>query len=105
MTQDWIPPFKELEIVKITDCQVGPTFPNWLRNLTLLTELTLENAEICGEIPRWLYNMSFKIFVLDLSHNKISGYLPKILNLSSWNFPEVNLAFNQFKGSIPLNLV
>ncbi|TKY65949.1 LRR receptor serine/threonine-protein kinase HSL2 [Spatholobus suberectus] len=100
VTQDWIPPFTQLFLLEIGDCQVGPTFPNWLRNLTFLNTVILKNAGISGEIPRWFYNMSSQISELDLSLNKISGYLPKILKFS--NFALVSLAFNQLEGSIPL---
>ncbi|KAL2341047.1 hypothetical protein Fmac_008987 [Flemingia macrophylla] len=99
--QDWIPPFRSLTYVEIRDCQVGPTFPNWLKNQDLL-EVILENVGISGEIPRWLYKMSSQFRQLDLSYNNISGYLPIELRL----FPSIssilNLSFNQLKGSIPL---
>ncbi|KAK7303028.1 hypothetical protein RJT34_13927 [Clitoria ternatea] len=102
VTQDWIPPFKNLHYVEIRDCEVGPTFPNWLRNQMTLVLLILENVGISEEIPSWLYNISSQISELDLSHNKISGHLPEKLNLSSSGYSIVNLAFNQLTGSIPL---
>ncbi|XP_061342674.1 receptor-like protein EIX2 [Gastrolobium bilobum] len=102
VTHDWVVPFKELYHVEIRDCQVGPTFPNWLGNQTFLREVILENTGILDEIPHWLYNMSPKINELDLSHNKISGYLTKEMNFSSTYSPTVDLSFNQLRGSIPL---
>ncbi|KAH1208364.1 Receptor-like protein EIX2 [Glycine max] len=102
VTQDWIPPFKHLYQVEIRDCQVGPTFPNWLRNQMSLENVILENVGISEEILGWLYNMSSHIEQLDLSHNKISRYLPKKMNFSSSNSPKVNFAFNQLKGPIPI---
>ncbi|KAL2336493.1 hypothetical protein Fmac_010939 [Flemingia macrophylla] len=97
VTQDWIPPFKKLDVVEIRDSQVGPTFPNWLRNQTFLDTIILQNAGISGEIPPWVY-VSSQFWQLDLSHNNISGHLSKIMNFSN----VVNLSFNQLKGSIPL---
>ncbi|KAL2336496.1 hypothetical protein Fmac_010942 [Flemingia macrophylla] len=97
VTQDWTQYIKNLFYVKISDCQVGPAFPNWLRNQKFLNTLILQNAGISGEIPSWLC-MFFQIWELDLSHNKISGHLSKITNVSNY----VNLSFNQLKGSIPL---
>ncbi|KAL1288975.1 hypothetical protein HN51_057431 [Arachis hypogaea] len=105
VTHDWVPRFHYLYNVEIRDCQVGPAFPNWLRNLkSLLNDivLVLENVGISEEIPLWLFNISSQIWQLDLSHNEIFGYLPKALNFSSSYSPTVNLAFNQLKGSIPL---
>ena len=46
--------------------------------------------------------MSSHIEQLDLSHHKISRYLPKKMNFSSSNSPKVNFAFNQLKGPIPI---
>lgn len=103
VTHDWVPPFKYLYYVEIRDCQVGPAFPNWLRSQRSLSEIFLENAGISGEIPPdWLHNVSSQIWHLDLSHNKISGYLPQEMNFSSSKSPTVDLAFNQLKGSVPL---
>jgi Leucine-rich repeat (LRR) protein len=103
VTNDWVPPFKNLFHVEISSCRVGPTFPYWLRNLKSLNEIILQNAGISGEIPHWwLYNMSSKIWHLDLSQNKISGYLPKKMNFTSSNSPKVDFSFNKLKGSIPL---
>ncbi|KAK7395183.1 hypothetical protein VNO78_15730 [Psophocarpus tetragonolobus] len=68
-----------------------------------MSVLILNNLGISRETPHWLYKMFFKIDELDLSHNKISGYISKL-----WNFSDsgvavwVDLAFNQLKGPIPL---
>ncbi|OIW20190.1 hypothetical protein TanjilG_06591 [Lupinus angustifolius] len=102
ISNDWVPPFKKLYHVEIHDCEVGPTFPSFLRNQTILREIIIQNAGISAEIPNWLYNMASQIWQLDLSHNKISGYLPKELNFSSDVRTLINLNFNQLKGSIPL---
>ncbi|CAJ2658752.1 unnamed protein product [Trifolium pratense] len=103
VTNDWAPPFKNLFHVEISGCQVGPTFPYWLRNLKSLNEIILQNAGISGETPHWwLYNMSSQILHLDLSHNKISGYFPKAMNFTSSNSPTVDFSFNKLKGSVPL---
>ncbi|KAL5161884.1 Receptor-like protein EIX2 [Glycine soja] len=106
-THDWIPPFKQLYYLKIHGCQVGPTFPNWLRNQTGLEYVILENAGISGEIPRWLYSMFSHIRELDLSHSKISGYLPKTLNFSIplWcTITALDLRNNSLSGTVPANI-
>ena len=102
VTNDWVPPFKNLHYVEIYGCHVGPTFPNWLRDQNSLREIILENAGISGEIPHWFYNMSSQIWDLDLSYNKISGYLPKEMNFSSSNNPKVDFSHNHLKGSIQI---
>jgi len=102
VTNDWVPPFKNLYYVEIRSCHVGPTFPNWLRNQIQLSVIILVNAGISIDIPHWLHNMSSQIRILNLSHNKISGYLPKEMNFTFSNSPTVDFSFNQLKGSVPL---
>jgi len=102
VTNDWVPPFKYLYYVEIRDCQVGPIFPNWLRNQIPLKEIILKNVGISREIPNWLYNMSSQIRNLDLSHNKLSGYLPKEMNFTSSNSPTVDFSYNHLKGSVQI---
>ncbi|AES64029.1 LRR receptor-like kinase [Medicago truncatula] len=102
VTNDWVPAFKNLSYVEIRDCKVGPTFPNWLTNQVQLNDIILENAGISGEIPHWLYNISSRIGILDLSRNKISDYLPKEMNFTSSNYPRVDFSHNQLKGSIQI---
>ncbi|KAK2447509.1 receptor protein EIX2 [Trifolium repens] len=102
VTNDWVPTFKDLSHVEISSCQIGPTFPNWLRDQNSLNEIILENAGISGKIPHWLYNMSSQISNLDLSHNNISGYFPEEMNFTSSNKPSIDFSFNQLKGSIRL---
>ncbi|GAU35562.1 hypothetical protein TSUD_384100 [Trifolium subterraneum] len=102
VTNDWAPPFKNLFYVEIRDCQVGPIFPNWLRYPIYLNVIILENVGIMGEIPHWLYNISHRIGNLDLSHNKINGYLPKEMNFTSSNYPRVDFSHNYLKGSVQI---
>ncbi|MCH87075.1 LRR receptor-like serine/threonine-protein kinase FLS2-like, partial [Trifolium medium] len=102
VTNDWFPPFNHLRHVEIRDCQVGPTFPKWLKDQRFLNEIILESAGISGVIPHWLYNMSSQISNLDLSHNKISGYFPKEMNFTSSNSPKIDFSFNYLKGPVPL---
>ncbi|AES64030.1 LRR receptor-like kinase family protein [Medicago truncatula] len=102
VTNNWVPPFKDLQYVEIRDCQIGPIFPNWLRNQIPLTEIILKNVGIFGEIPHWLYNMSSQIQNLDLSHNKLSGYLPKEMNFTSSKYPTVDFSYNRFMGSVQI---
>ncbi|CAJ2658757.1 unnamed protein product [Trifolium pratense] len=102
VTDDWVPPFKDLTYVEIRSCQVGSTFPDWLKTQIDLNEIILENAGIFGEIPHWLYNISSQIENLDLSHNKISGYLPKKMNFTSSNNPIVDFSHNHLKGSVQI---
>ncbi|XP_050276249.1 receptor-like protein EIX1 isoform X1 [Quercus robur] len=99
VTHDWIPPFS-LQNVYILDCQFNPTFPAWLRTQKELREIYLVNTAISDTIPNWLWNLSSQLEVLDLSHNKLMGNLPKSLNFSS--LKSVLLDFNHLEGPLPL---
>ncbi|XP_065624107.1 receptor-like protein EIX1 [Quercus suber] len=99
VTHDWIPPFS-LQYVKILGCQLNPTFPAWLRTQKELTEIQLVNTAISDTIPNWLWNLSSQLQILDLSHNKLTGNLPKSLNFSS--LESVLLDFNYLEGPLPL---
>ncbi|XP_030959113.1 receptor-like protein EIX2 [Quercus lobata] len=99
VTHDWIPPFS-LQNVYILDCQFNPTFPPWLRTQKELREIYLVNTAISDTIPNWLWNLSSQLEVLDLSHNKLMGNLPKSLNFSS--LKSVLLDFNHLEGPLPL---
>ncbi|KAL4638660.1 hypothetical protein ACB092_03G162200 [Castanea dentata] len=99
VTHDWIPPFS-LQYVKILDCQLNPTFPAWLRTQKELTEIHLVNTAISDTISNCLWNLSSQLVELDLSHNNLTGNLPKSLNLSSLR--RVYLDFNHLEGSLPL---
>ena len=102
VTNDWVPPFEDLDHVEISSCQVGPTFPMWLKDLNSLSEVILENVGISEVIPHWFYNMSSQISHLDFSHNKISGYFPKEMNFTASKSPTIDFSFNELKGSVPL---
>ena len=97
--RDWIPPFN-LFMLWISGCQVGPSFPAWLQNQTVLSYLTLSHAAISGTLPDSLANISLEIKKLDLSHNKLKGRLPDSLYPGSiW---VIDLSYNHFEGSVPL---
>lgn len=63
-------------------------------------DISLTNATILDKIPDWLWNLSSQIFNLDLSHNQLSGNIPRSLN-----FPlctSIDLSYNLLDGSLPL---
>jgi Leucine-rich repeat (LRR) protein len=102
VTNDWVPPFKNLYYVEIRDCQIGSIFPDWLKYQIHLRKIFLKNAGIFGEIPHWLYNISSQLENIDLSNNEISGCLPKEMNFTSSNYPRVDFSHNHLKGSVQI---
>ena len=53
--------------------------PNWLRNMTKLTELSLKSASLKEHIPEWLSELTGLTF-LDLGENDLSATIPQSLN-------------------------
>lgn len=98
---DWISRF-DLYTIQISGCQLGPTFPAWLRTQTKLTTITLANSGISDTVPNWFWKLFFpQIVELDLSGNNLKGDFSSSLYTGSslwW----VDLGFNQFEGSVPL---
>ncbi|KAK6281379.1 hypothetical protein POUND7_015204 [Theobroma cacao] len=101
LRHDWIPPFS-LSYIAISDCQLGPTFPAWLRTQNRIIQITLSSVGISDTIPVWLWRLSPRIFWMDLSQNQLRGKLPDSImfpfSVGAWT----NLGFNNLEGSIPL---
>ncbi|XP_064989727.1 receptor-like protein EIX1 [Musa acuminata AAA Group] len=80
--QSWVPPF-QLRLVYLTNCQLGPQFPEWLQFQTKMEELYLADCKIAGTMPAWFWNISSStIIFLDLSNNQIGGKLPSSLKFT-----------------------
>ena len=94
---EWIPPFS-LKYIDISNCDVSPMFPSWLRTQKTLYHITLKNVGISDTIPEWLWKLD--INWLDLSRNQLYGKLPNSLSFSSTAF-FVDLSFNRLVGRLP----
>ncbi|KAM7502796.1 hypothetical protein LguiB_001700 [Lonicera macranthoides] len=99
LSPDWVPPFS-LKRIYIYNYKLGPKFPKWLQTQTQLDIIFLTNASISEAIPSWLWKMSTRIRVLDLSHNQIGGILPSSLLFR--NGADIDLSFNSLEGPLPL---
>ncbi|MBA0856276.1 hypothetical protein Goshw_025936 [Gossypium schwendimanii] len=53
LSRDWVPSYSLSEIT-VSNCQLGPGFPTWLRTQVELSQLTLSVAGISDMIPVWL---------------------------------------------------
>ncbi|XP_065035339.1 receptor-like protein EIX2 [Musa acuminata AAA Group] len=97
--QSWVPPF-QLRLLDLTNCQLGPQFPEWLQFQTQIEELYLADCKIAGTMPAWFWNISSStITELDLSNNQIGGKLP-----SSFKFTKLETLYldsNRFEGPLP----
>ncbi|KAJ0970241.1 hypothetical protein J5N97_023118 [Dioscorea zingiberensis] len=98
MSSSWLPPF-QLKLIGLRLCKVGPKFPTWLQTQKDYGVLDLSNTKIEDVTPDWLWNLSSKILMLDLSYNLISGKLPATLEFVSISILDLNN--NKFEGLLP----
>ncbi|KAK9127429.1 hypothetical protein Syun_016226 [Stephania yunnanensis] len=105
LSSNWVCPFTKLSDLVLNNCQLGPLFPSWLRNLNRLGTIMLENVGISDKIPNWFPKTYPSLLVLDLSNNQISGTIP--LNINNETMPNLQfltLSSNLIEGSIPSSI-
>jgi len=83
------------------DFDQGP-FPELLRNLTEIRELSLKDTQRVGKIPDWIDELG-GLLLLDLDQNGFTGKIPESLgNLTKLKFLLLNR--NELTGSVPTEL-
>ncbi|XP_074355466.1 receptor-like protein EIX2 [Apium graveolens] len=100
----WSPPF-QLHSLRLSSCNVGPQFPQWLQNQRELEYLAISNGSIRDTIPDWFENVYSSVRFLDLSHNQITGNWFE--NMFESQLIYLDLSYNQLTGnvlSIPFEL-
>ncbi|KAL5568483.1 hypothetical protein UlMin_025058 [Ulmus minor] len=110
LSSNWIPPFDQLEVLRLSSCNVGAAFPKWIQTLRNLTDLAIAEANISDSIPDCFSGSISSLFVtplswlevLDLSNNSLSGELPNCWKQLDLNY--LNLANNHFSGKLPASL-
>ncbi|XWS69228.1 hypothetical protein CRYUN_Cryun04dG0161400 [Craigia yunnanensis] len=102
LRRDWIPIFS-LDDIAISNCQLGPIFPTWLRTQVDVSQLTLSSGGISDIIPDWFWSLTSRLlWWVDLSDNQLSGKLPDSGSFCYVVGAWVDLGFNLLEGSIPL---
>ncbi|KAK9107029.1 hypothetical protein Syun_023040 [Stephania yunnanensis] len=109
----WIPSFNDnLRALKLSNCQVGPSFPSWIRTLRNIYSISLKNSGISDALPDWFGELS-GLSDLDISFNQIKGRIPFEYRLNQSDsfslpqFPSLSTLFvtrNKLSGSIPSNI-
>ncbi|KAK8310313.1 hypothetical protein V6Z11_D02G178000, partial [Gossypium hirsutum] len=103
LNPDWVPSFSLYEIA-ISNCQLGPRFPTWLRTQVDAFEIILSGAGISDIIPVWFWNLTSRLWWVDLADKQFRGKLPGSVSFEFDNITGawVDLGFNRLEGSIPL---
>ncbi|CAL5443169.1 unnamed protein product [Camellia sinensis] len=90
-------PWKNLEILDLRSNLIQGQLP--VPPLSVLYFFFSQN-KLTGEIPSSICNASF-LYILDLSHNPLSGAIPQCLGHLSNVLYVLDLRFNAFQGNIP----
>ncbi|XP_056164076.1 receptor-like protein EIX2 [Syzygium oleosum] len=99
----WVPPF-QIQAISMSNCKVGPKFPNWLQTQKNISMLYMSNASISDEVPHWLPDILSNIEELDLSHNMLRGNISRIIGKNMSPLRQVLLSRNNLSGVIPNSL-
>ncbi|XP_048328464.2 receptor-like protein 9DC3 [Ziziphus jujuba] len=94
----------QLKILELDSCKLT-NFPEFLRNQTKLSELTLSNNSIQGLIPISVFNMSVETLgYLDLGYNSLTGFDDQsaVLFNPRSKLEHLYLNNNKLKGSLPV---
>ena len=89
------------------DDKTTVSIPNEIRYLTNLRELSLDNSNIGGRIPAWIFHELDKLQFLDLSHNQltgsVSGVFPSsgVYSLPLQDLKSLLLHDNGLTGTLP----
>uniref|UniRef100_A0A6N2KG07 Leucine-rich repeat-containing N-terminal plant-type domain-containing protein n=1 Tax=Salix viminalis TaxID=40686 RepID=A0A6N2KG07_SALVM len=97
---DWDPTF-QLNTIRLSSCNLGPSFPKWLRTQRNVHFLDISRANISDKIPNWFWNQLPSLSFLNLSHNSMTGTLPDLSSAYAVDgtFPGFDLSFNRLEGS------
>ncbi|KAH6810697.1 hypothetical protein C2S51_024459 [Perilla frutescens var. frutescens] len=99
VSSNWLLPF-QIRNLNMGSCQLGHSFPSWLRSQNEIMFLDISNASISGSIPGWFWDLSFNLSLLNVSFNRLQGQLPSFFQVTP--YADIDLSSNMFEGSIPL---
>ncbi|CAJ1952974.1 unnamed protein product [Sphenostylis stenocarpa] len=104
-SHNWVPPF-QLHYIGLRSCNLGPTFPKWLKTQNEFHDIDISNATISDIVPEWfwvkLQMLEYQIVFLNISYNNLGGVIPNFPQNNSYY--SVSLGSNQLEGPIPIFL-
>lgn len=88
----------------MSNCNLGPRFPAWLRTQNELHYLSLSTANISDTILDFLWKLSPNIYLISLPNNLFSCSITRSIGEKTSNLVSLSLSSNRLNGSIPLSL-
>ncbi|KAF8670866.1 hypothetical protein HU200_050131 [Digitaria exilis] len=88
-------------------CKMGPHFPLWLKGQRDVIFLDISDAGIVDDLPDWFWTVFSNIQYMNISCNKISGRLPRTLDLTGIlpqlprHLAELDISKNSLSGPLP----
>ncbi|KAI3691079.1 hypothetical protein L2E82_49296 [Cichorium intybus] len=99
LSSDWSATF-QLDIISLSSCKLGNSFPGWLKTQKNISVLDISNAGINDSVPSWFEGLLIPgIRYLNLSLNQIHGMIPPFI---SGNEPIIDMSSNNFSGNLPV---
>ncbi|KAI3729911.1 hypothetical protein L6452_18583 [Arctium lappa] len=97
----WSPTF-QLDIISLSSCKLGNSFPEWLRTQKNFSVLDISNAGINDAVPSWFWaSLIPGLRYLNLSSNQIHGMVPD-LRFGGGGKPLIDMSSNNLSGNLPL---
>ncbi|CAN8272651.1 unnamed protein product [Cochlearia groenlandica] len=90
---------KKISLMDLSDNNFTGKLPLWISTLSSLRYLYLRGNQLNGHFPRTQLHGLQHLMVIDISHNRFSGYIP--WNVEFPSLKELRLQSNHFSGSIP----
>ncbi|PWA49631.1 leucine-rich repeat protein [Artemisia annua] len=98
LDSDWSPNFS-LDVISLSSCKLGPSFPTWLQTQKNFSIIDISNAQIDDSVPDWFWKqLTPNLRYLNVSFNKIHGSVP---DLMYGDKPLIDLSSNNFLGPVP----
>ncbi|GJV33466.1 putative leucine-rich repeat protein [Tanacetum coccineum] len=76
---DWSPSFS-LEVMSLSSCKLGPSFPSWLQTQKNLSIIDVSDAEINDTVPDWFWKqLTLSLRYLNISSKEIHGIVQDLV--------------------------
>ncbi|KAI3821671.1 hypothetical protein L1987_09240 [Smallanthus sonchifolius] len=96
---DWSPSF-QLDVISLSSCELGSSFPGWLKTQKNFSVLDISDAGISDTVPSWFWKSLIPdLRYLNISSNQIHGTVPDLI---SGKQPLIDMGSNNFSGSLPM---